>query len=99
VKNPDYDPTRYVVELVGAGCVNTMPEATLDAVAAHGVIPGDSLTGTGPAGDATWAALSTEGIDASDVFAVLEREGVAKFIDSWEQLRSTVASAASESRS
>jgi transaldolase len=99
VKNPDYDPTRYVVELVGAGCVNTMPEATLDAVAAHGVIPDDSLTGTGPAGDATWAALSAEGIDATDVFAVLEQEGVAKFIDSWEQLRSTVATAATENSS
>lgn len=94
VKNPAYDPTRYVVELVGRGCVNTMPEATLDAVAAQGVIPDDSLTGTGPAGDATWAALSALGIDAADVFAVLEDEGVTKFIDSWEQLRSTVAAAA-----
>jgi transaldolase len=94
VKNPAYDPTRYVVELVGRGCVNTMPEATLEAVAAQGVIPPDSLTGTGPAGDATWAALAAVGIDAADVFAVLEHEGVTKFIDSWEQLRSTVAAAA-----
>lgn len=94
VKNPDYDPTRYVVELVGRGCVNTMPEATLVAVAETGVIPADSLTGTGPAGDATWAALASLGIDAADVFAVLESEGVTKFIDSWEDLRSTVAAAA-----
>ena len=96
VKNPDYDPTRYVVELVGRGCVNTMPEATLDAVAAQGVIPDDSLTGTGAAGDATWAELAAVGIDAADVFAVLEAEGVTKFIDSWEQLRSTVAAAAAQ---
>ncbi len=96
MKNPDYDPTRYVVELVGRGCVNTMPEATLDAVAAQGVIPDDSLTGTGAAGDATWAELAAVGIDAADVFAVLEAEGVTKFIDSWEQLRSTVAAAAAQ---
>jgi transaldolase len=96
VKNPDYDPTRYVVELVGRGCVNTMPEATLDAVAAQGVIPDDSLSGTGPAGDAPWADLAAVGIDSADVFAVLESEGVAKFIDSWEQLRSTVAAAAAQ---
>jgi len=96
VKNPDFDPTRYVVELVGRGCVNTMPEATLEAVAAQGVIPGDSLTGTAAAGDATWTALAGVGIDAADVFSVLEQEGVTKFIDSWEQLRATVAAAASD---
>lgn len=94
VKNPDYDPTRYVVELVGRGCVNTMPEATLDAVAEKGVIPADSLSGTGSAGEATWAALAAVGIDAADVFAILESEGVTKFIDSWEDLRHTVAVAA-----
>ena len=96
VKNPDYDPTRYVVGLVGRGCVNTMPEATLDAVARQGLIPDDSLTGTGPEGDATWAALAAVGVEAADVFAVLEQEGVSKFIDSWEQLRATVAAAASD---
>lgn len=93
VKNPDYDPTRYVVDLVARGCVNTMPEATLDAVAAQGNIPADSLSGTGAAGDATWAALAAVGIDAAEVFAVLETEGVAKFIDSWQELRATVAAA------
>lgn len=94
VKNPDYDPTRYVVELVARGCVNTMPAATLDAVAAQGVIPDDSLSGTGAAGEATWAALTAVGIDAAGVFADLESEGVAKFIDSWQELRATVAAAA-----
>lgn len=94
VKNPDYDPTRYVVDLVARGCVNTMPEGTLHAVADAGVIPADSLSGTAAAADATWTALTAVGIDASDVFAVLEREGVTKFIDSWQELRQTVAAAA-----
>ena len=33
VKDPAYDDTRYVVDLVTTDVVNTMPEATLDAVA------------------------------------------------------------------
>ena len=36
VKDPKYDDTQYVVELVAPGTVNTMPEATLEAVFDHG---------------------------------------------------------------
>ena len=43
VKDPAYDDTRYVVELVAPGVVNTMPEATLNAVADHGQIRGDTI--------------------------------------------------------
>jgi transaldolase len=96
VKDPAMDPTRYVVELVVEGCVNTMPEATLNAVAEHGVIPADSVTGTAVDAAATWAAIEALGISNDDVCDVLEREGVTKFIDSWEQLRSTVAAAAGQ---
>ena len=46
VKDPAYDDTRYVVDLVAPGVVNTMPEATLDAVADHGVVRGDTVRGT-----------------------------------------------------
>jgi len=94
VKNPAYDPTRYVVELVAPGCVNTMPEATLDAVAESAVIRGNTLDGTGAAALQTWDQLADVGVDADDVFTVLEREGVEKFIASWEELRQTVATAA-----
>ncbi len=94
VKDPSFDPTMYVVDLVVRGCVNTMPEATLDAVATQGVIPADSVTGTADASAAVWVALAELGIDEADVCATLEREGVTKFSDSWQQLRSTVAAAA-----
>ena len=53
VKNPDYSDTLCVTELVAPNTVNTMPDKTLDAVADHGVITGDTVTGTGvgrPAG-------------------------------------------------
>jgi transaldolase len=94
VKDPAYDPTMYVVDLVANGCVNTMPEGTLNAVAAQGVIPADSMSGTHAASVAVWDGLAAVGISAAEVFDLLEREGVEKFKDSWEQLRSTVAEAA-----
>ncbi len=94
VKDPAFDPTRYVVDLVVRGCVNTMPEGTLLAVAEHGVIDGDTVGGTFEAAQVVWSLLADLGIDEADVCHVLEREGVSKFIDSWEQLRATVAAAA-----
>ena len=42
-KNPDYSDTLYVTELVAPETVNTMPEATLEAVADHGEIRGDTV--------------------------------------------------------
>ncbi|MCX6434296.1 MAG: transaldolase, partial [Actinobacteria bacterium] len=94
VKDPSFDPTRYVVDLVVRCCVNTMPEATLDAVAVQGVIPTDSITGTTAESTQVWVDLAALGIDEAQVCDQLEREGVAKFIDSWQQLRATVATAA-----
>ena len=46
VKDPKYDDTRYVVELVAPDTVNTAPEKTIDAVADHGVIRGNTIEGT-----------------------------------------------------
>ncbi|MBN7552489.1 transaldolase, partial [Mycobacteroides abscessus subsp. abscessus] len=43
VKNPDYDDTLYVVDLVAPHTVNTMPEKTLEAVADHGVVTGNTI--------------------------------------------------------
>ena len=94
VKDPAMAPTRYVLDLVVDGCVNTMPEATLRAVADNGPVPADTVTGTEAASAAVWAGLEAVGISQQDVSETLEREGVAKFIDSWEQLRATVAAAA-----
>jgi transaldolase len=86
VKNPDYSDTLYVTELVGPNTVNTMPEKTLDAVADHGVVTGDTLSGTGAASQAVFDELSAVGIDLGDVFAHLEDDGVDKFEKSWQEL-------------
>ncbi|MDX6275520.1 MAG: transaldolase [Frankiales bacterium] len=86
VKDPSYDDTRYVVELVGPGTVNTMPEPTLDAVADHGVIRGDTITPAIPAAHEVMTKLAGVGIDIDDVVDVLEVEGVEKFETSWAEL-------------
>lgn len=86
VKNPDYSDTLYVTELVAPNTVNTMPEKTIDAVADHGDIKGDTVTGTSSAAQAVFDKLAAAGIDLPDVFVVLENEGVEKFVDSWTEL-------------
>jgi transaldolase len=86
VKNPDYSDTLYVTELVAPHTVNTMPEKTLDAVADHGVVTGDTVTGTAAAAQAVFDELDAIGIDLRDVFLVLENEGVDKFEKSWQEL-------------
>lgn len=86
VKNPDYSDTLYVTELVAPHTVNTMPEKTIDAVADHGVIQGDTVTGTASDAQAVFDQLGAIGIDLTDVFAVLEEEGVRKFEASWNEL-------------
>jgi transaldolase len=86
VKNPDYSDTLYVTELVAPNTVNTMPEKTIDAVADHGVITGDTVTGRSDEAQGVFDQLAAVGIDLPDVFRVLEEEGVEKFEKSWLEL-------------
>jgi transaldolase len=86
VKNPDYSDTLYITELVAPNTVNTMPEKTIDAVADHGVITGDTVTGKAEESQALFDKLAAVGIDLPDVFKVLEDEGVEKFEKSWLEL-------------
>jgi transaldolase len=92
VKNPAYPDTKYITELIAPGVVNTMPENTLLALADHGEVPGDQVSGTAEQSQRTFDELAAVGIDLDDVFVVLEREGVRKFEASWTELSETVAS-------
>ncbi|MGW1208337.1 transaldolase [Streptomyces sp. NPDC002499] len=91
VKNPDYPDTMYVSELVVPGTVNTMPASTLDAFADHGHVPdAGPVADTYAAAAAHFEELARTGIDFTDVTDTLEREGLAKFEDSWAELGATV---------
>jgi transaldolase len=93
VKDPAYDDTRYVTGLVAPGVINTMPEATLDAVADHGAIPDDSIHGTYAASQAVLDDLAALGIDYGDVVQKLEDQGVTTFDASWDHLGQRLATA------
>jgi transaldolase len=90
VKNPDYRDTMYVADLVVDHTVNTMPEKTLQAFADHGEVDGDQVTTHYAEAQQVMDDLAKLGIDYDDVIAVLEREGVDKFVASWDELTETV---------
>jgi transaldolase len=90
VKDPAYDDTMYVVDLVAQETVNTMPEATLDAVADHGRIRGNTISGTYEESRAVIDRLNAIGISYNDVVELLEVEGVQKFEDAYAQLAESV---------
>ncbi len=89
-KDPAYPDTMYVTELVAPHTVNTMPEPTIRATADHGQLHGNTIAGTYEASRRVFADLEQLGIGYDDVVEVLEREGVAKFAASWEDLLGTI---------
>jgi transaldolase len=91
-KDPSYDDTMYVIDLVAAGTVNTMPEATLAALVDHGDFRGDTVRGTYPAAHQLLSDLAALGIDYGDVVQVLEDEGVEKFETAWSELIASLRS-------
>ncbi|MFE9693991.1 transaldolase [Micromonospora sp. NPDC005806] len=85
-KNPDYRDVMYVEDLIAPGTVNTMPEATIHAVADHGEVRADTVTSCYDDARKAFNDLQNVGVDMADVVAVLEREGVEKFEASWLEL-------------
>jgi transaldolase len=90
VKDPAYKDTMYVVDLAAPNTVNTMPTKTMQAVADHGEIIGDQVTGNYDDARNVLDTLERLGIPYADVVEVLESEGVDKFAKSWSELLSTV---------
>jgi transaldolase len=91
VKDPAYPDTKYVTGLIAPGVVNTMPEATLRAVAGHGVIPADSVRGHYAEAHQVLGRLQEIGIDYDEVVQGLEDDAVTKFDASWQQLGEQLA--------
>jgi transaldolase len=90
VKDPAFADTLYVTELAAPDTVNTMPEATMHATQAHGVLHGDAIRGTYDESRQVFADLEGLGIHYDDVVQVLENEGVDKFAVSWNELLDTI---------
>jgi transaldolase len=84
-KNPEYPDTLYVDELIGPRTVNTMPLETVEAFRDHGTVAPTLEQGVEEA-EELLAELERAGVDYDDVTETLEREGVQKFADSFEEL-------------
>ena len=63
-----------------------MPEPTIDAAIEGDNVSGDTLTGTAEDAQKVFDRLEAVGIDIADVVRVLEKEGVDKFVDAWQEL-------------
>ena len=90
VKDPSLPDTLYVAGLIAPGVVNTMPEATLEAFADHGEVPGDTVTGEYVVSNQLLNNLDAQGVSYTEVVEKLEVEGLSKFDASWAELLDTV---------
>ena len=84
-KNPAYPDLLYVDNLIGPHTVNTLPDATIEAFEDHGTVACTVDSGVDEARE-TLDALAKHGIDMADVARVLEEEGVAAFVKSYDEL-------------
>ena len=90
-KNPKASDTLYVEALAAPLTVNTMPEATLKALADHGNIDGCLHVRAGK-GDEELAKFAKAGIDVAALAAQLLDEGAAGFVESWQDLMACIDS-------
>ncbi len=96
-KNPAYPDTLYVDQLIGPDTVNTLPDSTIEAFADHGALARTIDSGL-DAADAVWRGLTEVGVDTDDVAGLLEREGVASFQKSFDELIAALETRAGELR-
>ena len=89
-KNPAYQDTLYIEELIGPDTVNTVPEETIEAYQDHGSPQLRLQSGVAEA-QLLFDELERAGVDYADVTDTLEREGVAKFADSFAELTAALS--------
>lgn len=97
VKDPALPDTLYVTGLVAPNTVNTMPEATLNAVADHGEITGNTIVPNYSEANKVLDAISAY-VSYPEVVEKLEIEGLSKFDVSWEELLQTVREALEQAK-
>jgi transaldolase len=90
-KNPEYPDVMYIDELIGPDTVNTMPEETILAFQDHGRVA-PTLTQDVDGARKLFDDLVAAGVDYDDVTETLEREGVQKFSDSFDELMDGIKS-------
>jgi transaldolase len=89
-KDPDALDVLYVKALQAPFTINTMPEETLLNFADHGQI-GELLPADGGDAEATLARFAQAGVDVSALAAQLQTEGADAFVQSWNDLMTSIA--------
>jgi transaldolase len=94
-KNPDYPDTIYVDNLVGPDTVNTMPKKTIEAVLDHGDIKLSLEEGVEEAKQ-LMSRFREAGLDYEDVTDILEKEGIQKFSDPFDEMLEEISNKSRE---
>ena len=93
-KDPKAPDVLYVKALAAPFTVNTMPEATLKALADHGEIR-EIMSADGGDYDTVLDEFATAGVDIYELAAKLQDEGAKSFVTSWNDLMDVIASKSS----
>jgi len=90
-KDPKASDVLYIKALAAPFTVNTMPEATLLALADHGEL-GSIMSPDGGDCETVLSQFRQAGIDLEALAAQLQGEGAKAFVKSWEELLAVIAS-------
>src|SRR5499427_2126106 len=90
-KDPKAPDVLYIKALAAPFTVNTMPEATLKALADHGNLS-EIMSADGGDCEAVLDQFAAAGIDVDDLAATLQDDGAKSFVNSWNELMGVIAS-------
>jgi transaldolase len=93
-KDPKSSDVLYVQALAAPFTVNTIPEATLKALADHGVVSA-TMPIDGGDSDEVLARFAAAGIDVQALADQLQDEGAQAFVKSWNDLTGVITSKSS----
>jgi transaldolase len=92
-KDPTASDILYVKALAAPFTVNTMPEATLKALANHKEL-GSILPADGGDCEEVLSRFADAGINVDSLAAQLQEQGARSFVESWDELMSQISSKA-----
>ena len=90
-KDPKASELLYVSALAAPFTVNTMPEATLGALARHGGV-GAALPPDGGDAETVLARFAKAGVDVAALSVRLQEDGAKSFVKSWNDLMQVIQS-------
>ena len=90
-KDPEASDTLYIEAFAAPDTINTMPEGTLKALAAHTEL-GELLPADGGDCEGVFKAHQDAGIDTDALGLKLQKDGADAFVKSWNELLETIKS-------